>query len=124
MTQRRSAIIRFVSALCLLVIAVLVFVLSNGRERVNKVSASAAVMTKRDEWSARVVDVTDLESVKRWARNMCRGFKVEEAASLLNTEASISAVATGLTRNLSEPAESVARAVCEEELRKANPGIQ
>jgi DNA-binding transcriptional regulator YdaS (Cro superfamily) len=125
MTHAKTSVIRMISVLCLLVTIVLVFStnLSNGREGVSRVSASEAVMIKRDKWSARIVDVSDLESVKRWARNMCRGFKVEEAARLLETEASISAVAAGLTSNLPEPAEAIARAVCEEELRKANPGI-
>ena len=94
---------------------------SGGQRVVHKELANETVAMKREEDSARVVDVNDLRAVKRWARNMCRGFNVEDAAHLLETEATVSAVAKSLTSNLPEPAEATARLICEAELRKANP---
>lgn len=94
---------------------------SDGQRVFHKELANETIAMRREEDSARVVDVNDLSAVKRWARNMCRGFDIEDAAHLLETEATVSAVAKSLTSNLPEPAETAARLICEAELRKANP---
>jgi hypothetical protein len=97
---------------------------SDGQRVVHKKLTTKTASMRREEESARVVDVHDLGAVERWARNMCRGFNIKDAAHLLETEATVSAVARSLARNLPEPAEATARLICEEELRKANPGTQ
>lgn len=77
----------------------------------------------REQWSAKIVDSTDIEAVQSWARGMCEGLKLEEINRVLNIEEpTVASVAQRLTSGMPESAEAVARKTCEEELRKANKG--
>lgn len=75
----------------------------------------------REDESAEFIDLSDAGAVRRWAQGMCEGLKLDEVAPVLDIEEpTVATVAQGLTSGMPEPAESIARKTCEEELRKAN----
>jgi hypothetical protein len=73
-----------------------------------------------ERWSAEFVDLADVAAVKRWARGMCAGLKLDEIARELDIEPTVASVAHGLTSGMPEPAEAIARKTCEEELSNAS----
>lgn len=74
----------------------------------------------REHESAKFIDLSDTDAVRRWAQDMCRGLRLGEVARELDIEPTIDAVTRKLTSHLPEPAEAMARKTCEEELRRAN----
>lgn len=76
----------------------------------------------RENESAEFIDLSDGDAVRSWAQGMCKDLKIDEIAQQLDIEPTIEAVTRRLTSDLPEPAEAIAREVCEDELRKANKG--
>jgi hypothetical protein len=68
------------------------------------------------------VDENDLQAVLDWARGICNGVTVEEAATLLNTGRTIDAVVGSLTDRLPDGTRDAAAQVCEEGLRSSGAG--
>lgn len=68
------------------------------------------------------VDIDDQEAMEAWARRMCRGLRLEQAAATLGTDATVPSVAHALMDRQVEN-EHIREAilkVCEEELIEAN----
>lgn len=75
----------------------------------------------RDEPKAETVyveplDVSDGEAVLRWARNVCEGVRVSDAARYLGIEADLEGVVEVLTESIPEPVRQDAIRVCQRHL--------
>jgi hypothetical protein len=68
------------------------------------------------------VNIDDQGAMEDWARHMCRGVKLEQAAVALGTNATVPAVAHALMDRQVEstPIREAILRVCEDELREAN----
>jgi hypothetical protein len=77
---------------------------------------------KSGDFTGGFVDIDDQGAMEDWARHMCRGLKLEQAAEALGSAATVPAVAHALMDRQVESArirEAILK-VCEDELREAN----
>lgn len=67
---------------------------------------------------AEIVDINDHKAVITWAKDICRGVSVEEAAKYFNTEATMDALIERYTDGLPDGTRQEVAQICEAELRK------
>ena len=72
---------------------------------------------RQKEWvEVEQVDKNDLAKVELWAKGICRGVSVKEAAEALNVDPSLPSVISALTESLPETTRERAAAICRAEL--------
>lgn len=78
--------------------------------------AGGKVVPKKEWVEVEQVDNSDLVSVEEWAKGICRGVSVKEAAEALNVDPTLSAVVNDLTESLPESTRRRAAEICRAEL--------
>lgn len=105
----------------LLSIILLVFMIG-GDDAVPKINASPKGAKSNQGWSAGFIDETNQTAVEEWARGMCRGLSIKEAAAAFGTEPTTGAIADKISSDLPSATRIAARRACEAELRKVEQG--
>jgi len=104
------------SAQLIAVLAMLWFVTISSSEPNANFFRNPFPMT-HSQWSGGFIDEHDFHAVERWARGMCRGLSVEEAARQFETESTIEAIADELAQGLPAKTYEAVRLGCKAELR-------
>lgn len=102
---------KVVIAMSSIVLAVLFFALS-AESRQPSSRATMVHAMQVNEIRPIAIDVRDKDAVARWATRMCDGFDLAEAAKVLNTSPTPSAIAKALTIHFPPASREVAIEAC------------
>lgn len=108
---------RSLAVACVCAVA-LCFAFGAGGQRLISQTSHAA-NTQMSEFRPIAIDVRDKDAVARWASRMCTGLDLQEAAKVLETEPTASAIARALTIHLPSPSREAAITACEAALKSA-----